>query len=261
MKIGQTDPRRFTALHGFTLIELLVVISILALLIALLMPTLRQAREVARRAACASTLRQSAIIVTNYATDNAGRRPAMWDARDWEVRDAGNHVAFNGSFVMIGPQRWSDYSFVQPLREYGLVGGSMICPSVQNDWSPTVADFDETDPTATAWLRDDPRSAQSPRARYWRSHYFYVAGLPEADEEGLYQFGGNRNLVKDTTPTMARLRITADPDGSRVLFADRVLYQNLHWPVPDRRSLVNHTPRGLGGAWGVMGDTFVGVFT
>lgn len=55
---------------GFTLIELLVVISIIALLIAILLPTLSQARSVARAAQCASTQRQLVLAWTAYAMDH-----------------------------------------------------------------------------------------------------------------------------------------------------------------------------------------------
>ena len=55
---------------GFTLIELLVVISIIAVLISMLLPTLGAAREQASRVACASGMRQMSIGVVAYAEDH-----------------------------------------------------------------------------------------------------------------------------------------------------------------------------------------------
>jgi prepilin-type N-terminal cleavage/methylation domain-containing protein/prepilin-type processing-associated H-X9-DG protein len=57
---------------GFTLIELLVVISIIALLIALLLPALSQARESGRAAQCGSNLRQMGVFMEVYAEDHNG---------------------------------------------------------------------------------------------------------------------------------------------------------------------------------------------
>ena len=60
---------------AFTLIELLVVISIIALLIALLLPALRQARTAANRMNCASNQRQLAVGIHAYANDENGELP------------------------------------------------------------------------------------------------------------------------------------------------------------------------------------------
>lgn len=51
---------------GFTLIEMLVVISIITLLIAILLPALRLARNSARSVQCLSNLRQMGIAIHSY---------------------------------------------------------------------------------------------------------------------------------------------------------------------------------------------------
>jgi prepilin-type N-terminal cleavage/methylation domain-containing protein/prepilin-type processing-associated H-X9-DG protein len=58
--------------RGFTLVELLVVISIIALLMAILMPALASVKRQAKAAACLSNLRQWGVVFTLFLGDNNG---------------------------------------------------------------------------------------------------------------------------------------------------------------------------------------------
>lgn len=63
--------------RAFSLIELLVVIAIVAVLIGILLPALRLARENGRQVTCLSNLRQNALIIRAYADENKGKSPAL----------------------------------------------------------------------------------------------------------------------------------------------------------------------------------------
>lgn len=68
---------------AFTLIELLMVISIVVLLMALLLPALKRARNQARAAVCQANLKRWGTVLALYAEENEGRihrgsMNAMW---------------------------------------------------------------------------------------------------------------------------------------------------------------------------------------
>ncbi|MCC7144886.1 MAG: type II secretion system protein [Phycisphaeraceae bacterium] len=60
---------------GFTIIELLVTISIIGMLIGILMPVLSVVRTRARKATCASNLRQIGVMMEVYAQAHQGLMP------------------------------------------------------------------------------------------------------------------------------------------------------------------------------------------
>lgn len=84
---------------GFTLIELLVVISIIAMLMALILPAVQSAREAARRAQCLNNMKQLAMAATNFATSH-GRLPNL----------SGNDPKYSKRVVVPGsPQNQARY--------------------------------------------------------------------------------------------------------------------------------------------------------
>lgn len=114
-------PRR-----GFTLIELLVVIAVIALLIAILLPALGQARASGRTTVCLSQLRQLAIAWSNYAGENkevmvpcrAPNLPGGPDnpANQYEV---GNGLKFRPTWIA----RMGTYVGIYPFGEPSKTDG------------------------------------------------------------------------------------------------------------------------------------------
>jgi prepilin-type N-terminal cleavage/methylation domain-containing protein/prepilin-type processing-associated H-X9-DG protein len=75
--------------RGFTLIELLVVVAIIAILIAILLPSLSRAKEYARKGVCGSNNRQIANALQMYAKDYNGQYPLAWRSQDWQIEQDG----------------------------------------------------------------------------------------------------------------------------------------------------------------------------
>ncbi len=75
--------------NGFTLIELLVVVAIIAVLVALLLPAISRARDLAKIAVCRSNLQQFGRAFQFYAQENQDMLPAAgsgWDSVKWNYR-------------------------------------------------------------------------------------------------------------------------------------------------------------------------------
>ncbi len=127
--------------HAFTLIELLVVISIIALLIAILLPALARARDSARATQCLSNMRQVGLGLHMFADEHRNLLPK---AESDQYNDAGDtwwpnparywvDNLLNGNYI--GESRLGINSYpggsgavaVSSLREDSVFG----CPSAE----------------------------------------------------------------------------------------------------------------------------------
>ena len=75
MQTRNVGKRRVAPRSGFTLIELLVVISIIATLMALILPAIQQAREAARRTQCQNNLKNITLAAISRAETFRGVLP------------------------------------------------------------------------------------------------------------------------------------------------------------------------------------------
>jgi prepilin-type N-terminal cleavage/methylation domain-containing protein/prepilin-type processing-associated H-X9-DG protein len=92
--------RFLRGIRAFTLVEVLVVISIILLLAALLLPSLKSAREKGRRVTCASNLRQIGLLAFMYAGDDGQNRLPIGH---YGSQKQSNYFIFTPSGTLSGP--------------------------------------------------------------------------------------------------------------------------------------------------------------
>jgi len=112
--------------RGFTLIELLVVISIIALLLSILMPSLQKVKVQAKAVVCMSQLKQWGPVFYMYTEDNRGNFGEGWNMEDGHQWPTTYKPYYDNEALLRCPAAIG--SFVEgnagPLSSWGNSGGS-----------------------------------------------------------------------------------------------------------------------------------------
>jgi len=161
--------------HAFSLIELLVVISIIALLLSILLPSLNRVKLQARKVICKSNLKQWGAIWTLYGEDNDGKFP---------------HIYYDSA-----GQRWERGAWIIPIREYYQSKEKIVlCPTATKP-NPAYLNPDGTYPIQSV---GDVRYAYKMRPPTPEQ---IAAGMNEGDEWCSY---GMNNWCSNSSPYQSK---------------------------------------------------------
>jgi prepilin-type N-terminal cleavage/methylation domain-containing protein/prepilin-type processing-associated H-X9-DG protein len=146
---------------AFTLIELLVVIAMIAMLMAILMPSLQRVRRQARAVACQANLGQWGIFYATYTADNNGYLPSIENRMpvDWA-----SSLWVQGLVAPIAPLGLREGQSVTALK------GILCCPMATKPAYLNLEQWCNLGGTFASWSAEFIAEPYLP-SRYWCSSY------------------------------------------------------------------------------------------
>ena len=157
---------------GFTLIELLVVISIIALLLSILLPTLGRARESAKKVVCLSNMRQMGIAVQCYLMECSDHLPPsscrISDPDDYWLRILAKYTGETLLFRCPGDKAdnfvdWNMPLNQQPDRRYSSFAVNALLDPVCFRYGGRTNKYNRVDnirkPSHCIWISESPNTA------------------------------------------------------------------------------------------------------
>jgi prepilin-type N-terminal cleavage/methylation domain-containing protein len=212
--------------RAFTLIELLVVISIIALLIAILLPVLGSTRESTSRIQCASNAKSMALLTHTMAIDNKNRyRLSHRQLFDEIDTLASSYNALSGTYHQQTDHiHWLNRFLFIDFIQYGADPADFMCPNRD----PNFIYGEASNPAGGTGT--DVNDAANSRFQRIRTSFYFMAGRNEA----LVSTGSG--LTSRWVPPMS------SEDASDLPLAACVLEQ--YTSSPYARATYPHGPKG-----------------
>jgi len=204
MRVRENEKPNGVSSAGFTLVELLVVLAVVAVLLSILIPSLRKARVTAFRAGCASNLRQINLGLNMYLDDSDGIYPCaedpvsvepvywLWMGRGWRpfVRPyLGGSLDARDPSVLLCPEDRSDPAMYESTS-YAYSMAFYHSPD-QIDAMSDKADTYTNPRPSIGQRRDD---VATPAAKILLGEWF-SNHCPLDDEQGWWNWQGARNFL------------------------------------------------------------------
>jgi prepilin-type N-terminal cleavage/methylation domain-containing protein/prepilin-type processing-associated H-X9-DG protein len=212
--------------RGFTLIEILVVIAIIAVLVAILLPSLMHAREGSRHVKCVSNLRQIGTGLTLYTNDNRDIYPTVRYRTEPRIRwpnILGIASVFGGPVTKDDWSALVDNPFVTELFNCPSIGQSKYQPSNGKRDNPRNGSYGYNwatfgpffgDPDTPGWPRRTDEIKTPARTVFvagtfgiWDvgrgdvgPHSYTLDGPRQRDDIGIHRFGSSEDGIISQVP-------------------------------------------------------------